>query len=321
MCIERCDGNPDEECIYEPSEHHPAECDERLSDSNGNEYNPHAGSITPSEGRCNARLTSWRERYGEPRYCGRLPARQFGEDSDFCHVHKGRETMTDRAKELLGATTLSSKSIFYEFDHLPPLKKVLGLALYDSLVEQSAFDFEVNVQTVEVEFDDEHREHPLPPDIGPRLDENERLAVGIPVPTTHVYRCFCLAQAAFDEVKRVQINETIAEDGLLDESVAASGTNEAGQIVDTVTEDVEHPLNLAYSRLTKDRKQDLKLGGINVDEQTDVEVNVGNTEDLIMDVDPSPEATASDATMDLNETLGDDEVVETARRELRDEDD
>jgi len=319
MCIERCDGKPNDDCVYEPDEHHPAEVDERREDEYG-EYNPASGSVTPSEGRCNATLRHWRTRYGERRYCAALPASWFGEDSEFCSTHEDRETMAERAKDLLGSTTIHSKSIFYEFDHLRPLKKVLGLALYDSLVEQSRYDFEPNVQTVTISFDEENREQPIPPDVAMEVDANMDLSVGIPVPTEHVYRCFCLAQAAFDEVKRVKINERIAEDGLLGESVAATGTDESGQIVDSITEDIEHPLNLAYSRLTKDRQEDLKLGGIAVDGEPDVAVSVEGAEDLIMDVDPVPEATASESTMELNDTLGDDEVVAKAEKELREGD-
>lgn len=323
MCLERCDGEPNDDCIYEPSEHHPAEYDgDGERDSNGREYNPYSGSITPSEGRCNAVLTNYDERYGERRFCTQLPASQFGGDSEFCHNHRGRAT-AKRAKDLLGETTVHAKSILHEFDRLRPIKKVLALALYDSLTAQSMYDFEVDVQEIEISFADDRREHPIPPDIEPLLepsddgdDDGPWLSIGIPVPNDHAYRCFCLAQAAFDEIKRVKINETIAEDGLLGESIAASGTAESGHIVDTVTEEIEHPLNLAYSRLTKDRKEDLKIGGVLVDDESDVEVTVDGAEDLIMDVDPLPETTTTESTMDLNDALGDERVVDAARDEI-----
>lgn len=280
---------------YEPEEPHPSEYDgENHVDSNDREYNPFSGSITPSPspqkcecgscgdvGHCNAPLTNWRERYDEPRYCMRLPESKFVDDgSQFCKDHKSREAIMERASDLF-ETGLHVKGLVNFFNQVAPWKEVYAVAIFESLLSDSTYNFETTDRPYTVDFSDTDE---IPIDLKEKLDDDDTIEMAVPVPSNHFHRWTPLWNASADTIKKININETLMTEGLEGESLAAHGTDDSGQIVDTETEDVEHHLNLPYSRLVKDHKAHLKQGGVPIENDSDVEVNLGGTPELIMDL-------------------------------------
>lgn len=68
------------------------------------EYKPSAGAQSREQvrkaGRCGAVLKYWRSRYGERRYCTRLPENLFIKDgSPYCRTHKGRGGLKGREND------------------------------------------------------------------------------------------------------------------------------------------------------------------------------------------------------------------------------
>jgi len=277
----------DPDCPYDPDEHHPDEwTGEYEADSNGREYNPYSGSKTPSDGRCNALLTNWEERYGDPRYCTQLPMETFVEDgSEFCSTHRGRDGLMERASELL-THGLYAKTIHHVFEKLSPWQQLTVLGWYDDYVQESTYAFDESLETQYIDFSDFGGEMPL--EVETHLDENSQLPVDVPVPTDHAARCFALFRAAVMDIKAGLADRALleTEDGTtaMEREQVVSVTDEGYEI----TDEAEHHLNLPLSRIDKDKDELLAFGGVPIDSDSNVEMNVGEAEELVFDLDDSP---------------------------------
>lgn len=305
MCLE-CD-DPDvttaDDCPYDPDEHHPNyfydvlgnDKTDQLYDSNNRQYNPYSGSVTPTPGRCNATLTNWRERYDEKRYCMQYPHMADGApDNPFCRFHRERKFTMARAKDML-KHGVYSQTIAHVYENITPFKRVLALGIYDSLVGDSTFEFGMELHSHTIDFSESERE--LPIEMQSEM-ENDILYVDVPTPTEKVHRAIALWHAAVDEVKKLNINEQLMKEGMTEESTVEVAGEE------TVISD-EHSLHLPYSRLAKDHADHLEYGGVTVDEEEDVSVNI-ESQDLVLEANPDPEAMQETGDMPLHNVEADE---------------
>lgn len=229
------------------------EDEDKPYDSNYRQYNPYAGSQTPTAGRCNALLTNYRERYGEPRYCTAIPAKWFGrsQNSQFCKTHTPRELMHENAEELWETGRFAANYI-YAFDRVSTAKQLYAVTLFDDLLEESAYDFETEYAAHTITADDV--------DFIPA----ETVTVDFPVPQSRTYRANALWFAALDFIRLQNMQEVVLEDGPEKEEVI--GVTDDGEPIYTTE---EHHLNLPISRLTKDYDRHLTAGGVNGTEEGD----------------------------------------------------
>lgn len=266
-------------------------------DSNWRLYNPYQGSQSPTEGRCNALLSSWKDRYGAPRYCTRLPEHEFIDDgSEFCKVHKSRDALMKRARDLF-EHGLHSKTVRHVFDKLDAWQKVTVLGWWESYIDESVYDFgiEWSETTVSDSAAVDDNDGPVTTEgtydaLEVELDE-ETVTVGVPVPQEHETRCFALFRAAVMDMKAGLADRVLldTEDGTtaMEREQTVSVTDEGQEI----TDEAEHHLNLPVSRLDKDRTDVLAFGGVPVDGGADVEVDVSGAEELVMDLTDDDYAT------------------------------
>lgn len=306
MCRNCGDDEELADCAYDAEEFHPKQWSGRRDDypdelpeptawhddsgkpydNNYRRYNPYQGSQSPTDGRCNAVLDNWEKRYGEPRYCMRLPRKAFDCDdpSDFCHVHRGHEQLMERAKELF-THGLFSKSIKHVFEYLTPWQQLSVLGWYDSYVEESHYDFDETYEEHSIDFSEYDDDLPL--EIESMLDDGT-LSIFVPIPQSHENRAYALYRAAVMDMKSGLAERAILsmQDGerAMERETVVSVTDDGQKITDLE----EHHLNLPLSRLDKDRKELLAFGGVSVDgDGADVNVNVGDPDSLVMDLDES----------------------------------
>ena len=289
------------DCAYDADEHHPEDWDDKKPrDSNDRRYNPYQGSKTPTEGRCNAPLSNWEERYGEVRYCMQLPYSTFADsDCDFCKTHKQRHDLMKRAKEAF-THGLYSKTIKHVFEKLDPWQKLTVLGWYDSYLQESTYDFEIDLEAHTIDFSGYDGELPL--EIEAELDEDGTFEVGVPIPTAHETRAFALYRAALMDIKaglgERQVTDTSDDTGVMERETVVSVTEDGRQITDTE----EHHLNVALSRNDQRKEDLLALGGVPLQaDEDDVSVNVESPGELVLDLDEgesanNPVETAMDDT-------------------------
>jgi len=282
-------------------------------DSRNIRYNENAGSQTPTKGRCNALLVSWEERYGEPRYCTRIPERFYKceGDSNFCKKHKGREGLMQRAKEMM-SHGMFSKTFMHYFDKSDPVEKVFVTALFESLIERSKYDFDVGDNSIELDFSDSERE---PERHGVVTDDEDKAVIYFPEPTQNHTPALALLEASVDEVKMLKANSDIFADNMKSESTEVAATTDDGRIGETIEEVSEHYLNLPYSRLVKDHKENLKRGGVDIEgvEATDDIEATKNTYDREL---PKPDSGEEHIEF-IDESSG--EVVEIVTKDADEE--
>jgi hypothetical protein len=261
-------------------------------DANGRPYNPYQGSHSPTEDRCNALLDAWEDRYGEARYCMRLPVNRFVDGgSKYCKVHKSREDLMERARDVF-KHGLYSKTIKHVFGKLSPWQQLVCLGFYDSYVGESHYDYESELHDFTIDFSvlDDDVLDGLPLEVQLQLGEDEQMDIGVPIPTTHEVRAFALFRAA---VKDMQV--TLADSEMLpqvDEDDAAMERemivgveqDEEGNVEQVHTQPDEHHLALPVSRVDKDREELLRFGGVPVDSDADIEVTAESPDSLIMDL-------------------------------------
>lgn len=286
------------ECIYEADEHHPKYINEVIdnrrqwpTDSAGKQFNPYAGSVTPSDGKCNASLERYEERYGERRYCSRPPIGDLGPpDVSYCYSHRERISPKMRAKNA-SLTGVHSKTLASLYEHLDAMKRVVLLASYDSLVGESQFDFEAQLQTHTIDFSD--YDGPIPLELATEMDDNQ-LPIDIPVPTQKIDRCLHLYFAAADTISSLNVKERLFAEGHIDEQEITIDEYEDsdGNVEEvTMTKMEEHPANMVYSRLTRDKPDHLEYGGVTTDDSADVAIDMGDSQIITEvspdDVDPS----------------------------------
>lgn len=293
MC-ELCDPSDVADCAYEPEEKHPDQWSGgQPTDSNGRRYNPHQGSVSPTEGRCNALLSAWRDRYGEPRYCMALPESTFVDDgSEFCRNHKSRDALMKRAQELF-THGLYSRSIEHVLAKLPAWQKVQVLAYYESYLSESVYDFDGEEVPIEIDVGEE-----VPPFLAPEVTDGT-LTIAYERPSEHTVRAVSLFRAALYDIMAMDADRARGPSANDDDGVALETVDEIdlSEVIDDIPDDAdavveqeeEHHLNLPVSRLDKDKSEFLEFGGVPVESDADVEVNVTNTDELIADLDEAPE--------------------------------
>lgn len=237
----------------------------QIEDDAGKEYSPAAGNLAPIEETnigaepCNTTLDKWEERYGERRYCGK-PALK-GEP--YCKTHINNKTLDKLHMESF-ETGAYLKSYEDLMEYLPVHKKVLAIDIYNSLIEDSRYNFDITREKTELESP-----------IG--VDEDITMEIDMPIPTEKRARCQSLWYAALELVKIQNINEQLFKDAAESgdtvterEQVVASG--EDGPVYDMD----EHHLNLPLSRIQSKYKDHLKFGGVELDGD-EIAVNVGGS--------------------------------------------
>lgn len=239
------------ESVYDDDEHRPEEWDgDKPVDSNGREYNPYQGSKTPSDGRCNALLTNYEERYGEKRYCMRLPLDYFNDSGvEVCNVHKGFQGLMEHSKEILKHGVFASNYATL-FDNMDTLEQIEAIQIFDNLIAQSEVEFDIKRETVEFDVS----ETPLSEVVG---NDEGVIEEEVPFPESSTLEIKSLWAATLDLMKMDRINTIQLEDGMEREKIV--GITDEGE---TKTNLDEHHLHLPYSRLTKDVEKHLERGGV-----------------------------------------------------------
>jgi hypothetical protein len=256
---------------------------------------PPRGTSEPQDGRCGAVLKYTYERYGETRYCGALPSKHFpGYDSEFCKNHHSRESLMERAIELVEHGAFGKNYVVFERS-LDSLEFIMAVEMFTGLLEQSRHDFETEQFVTEVETDDTD------------LIEEDNIELEMPLPTNSnlQFQANELWHASLDEVKQNRLQEALFTRGMSEQSVVASEGME-GTITDTIREPSENPLHLPLSRLTKDIKERLKNGGVSIDGEDDSGVVTFQKNDYTLSVGPEDEVDENDAESlegDISEAL------------------
>jgi len=244
------------------------------SDEHG-DYKEDAGSTDPQPDKCAAPLKHSQDRYGEWRYCSAEP-RSYYVDEDHpkyshrCKHHQihDKDVREDanmkHAKRLYKhGAFIESHRVLFEVMELADLMYAVGI--YRGLLEQSRYSFDAEDEEVVVDVNDDE------------LEADEAL-LEVPIPTRDTYlgQAESLLLASLDYARMKTLNVELFKTGTFEGfTTVATGTNEGGQIVDSIEEKREHHLNLPLSRLTKDYKKHLQAGGVDLDADNDA-VKVDN---------------------------------------------
>jgi len=196
---------------------------------------------------------------------------------DYCQTHEDRANLDAKAEELL-QTGMAAKSRDHVYRKLPDWQRLYVYGLYEGLMGQSEFVFAPEYEPKEFDFSDA----PFSPQI--KSQEGPRYLIQVPHATENLDREIALWAASVDGTKLELVNAEIAADEMSVETVEqaqlTSPTEEnPTQEFRTIETLKEHPLNMAYSRLIKDRKKLLQYGGIAV------EGEVSNDGSIVSDLD------------------------------------
>lgn len=240
-------------------------------DTNGIPFNPHAGSSEPVDGRCNALLRNWRDRYGSKRYCTKLPLKKFEDDVDhgFCKTHRQAADLRMQAGELF-EHGLEAKTLYHLYDRIDEWKRVFAYATYDQLLDESIFDFNPDYETREFDFSDADDSTPIPPGV----DDSGILELEVPYATQYGDAAMALWVAAMMRVQQLNVQEIIVRNDMQSKSVEHADlvAPEGAQPYHmTIEEWSEHHLNLPFDRLLRSRDRLLERGGVGVEDEDDVD--------------------------------------------------
>lgn len=219
----------------------------------GKEFKLSAGSTEPQDGRCNAPLRDYERRYGEIRYCGQMPESTFvDEGSDYCKLHKSMDKLMERADELFEHGYFATNYINFA-QKIEPEKFLFAVEMFDGLLEQSNIDFEIEYVLRSINTS------------GADYIQDDEVEVPFPFPQNPLneFQAQELWYAALSSIMQQNMKETIFEDGVSQETIAASSDMD-GKITDVKKEKEEHHLHLPVSRVTKDIKEHLKNGGVEI---------------------------------------------------------
>jgi len=209
-----------------------------------------------------------------------------------------------RAKEMLqhGAYTKTREHLY---DKCDVWNKVLMHGLFESLLAESVHEFSTEFEEREFDFSDED-------DVPPQANDDDILLLEVPHATEKLDKAKALWCAAVDTVKAINVNAKIAEDMMEVESTEhaqlTSPTEEdPSQTFKTLTEKKEHHLNLAYSRLIRDKKELLSYGGVVTGTEADEESNSKIIEEFTT-VEAEPEAIEGEGSgmLDIETPSNDD---------------
>ncbi len=209
-----------------------------------------------------------------------MPESTFVEDgSDYCKTHKQMDDLMERADELFEHGYFATNFINFA-KHLSPEKFLFAVEMFDGLTELSQFDLEV--ERVERNLDTS----------GSDLIQENSVNVELPMPQSALYKFQAteLWYAALTEVMQQNMKEVVFKDGVAVDTISQSADME-GKITDTKTEKTEHHLHLPISRVTKDIKEHLKNGGVEIDSDDGGGVLTFQKNDYTLSVKPGEEST------------------------------
>jgi len=234
---------------------------------------PPRGSPTPIEGKCAIPLKFSTKRYGETRYCMSWQLT----DERTCKKHKGMASFMDNWTDMIKHGGFAQKYLIF-VKKLSPLKFIFAVEMFGGLMEMSDIDFEVTHELRDLDTSDS------------QFVEEDSVEITLPIPTNDAatFNASELWQAALDEVKMQNMQEVIFDEGVSQESVSASADME-GHITDTITEKREHHLHLPLSRLTKDIKNHMKNGGVDLNDDDESSVLTFQKNDYTLSVEPDDE--------------------------------
>jgi len=233
------------------------------------DYFPFSGNRSPTTTDhpntrlCNAPLKSWRSRYPNIRFCGRSTG---GHNRDYCWTHRARKDMAKKAQELT-QTGLFSHSLDNFYQNIDPYKRLLGWGAFESLMDESSYEFGVEYETREFDFTDA--------DVTPPSVDAEVIDVDCGYPTQHTDPSLALFVAAMMSIQMISVQPKIMEEsadgqGMMEEqsveyaqlTAPPSEHDPSPQTFETLETWSEHHLNLPLSRLVTDRPKLLKRGGV-----------------------------------------------------------
>ena len=198
-----------------------------------------------------------------------------------------------RAKELLqhGAYTKTREHLY---DKLDTWDQVLCHGIHESLLADSVFEFAPEYEEREFDFSDSD-------EVPPQADEDGKLTVEVPHATEKIDRAQALWLAAVDTVKAIRVNADIAAKGMEVETTSHADLvfdDDGGAEYVTIEEKVEHHLNLAYSRLVRDKPELLSYGGVQTGTEADVEENSKVIEEFTT-ITADPESVQGSGMVDI----------------------
>lgn len=231
---------------------------------------------------CNAVLKYTMERYGEVRYCTAMAEKNFNDSgSNRCRVHKGRDNIMDKHRDnyKTGAFVQSYVGLF---DKMEPHKRVVAIEMFRNLLGESKYDFDETTVTETIDTAD--------------VDwyEGDEVAVDFPIPQQHETRAKALWFATLEFIKVENIQEKMFEDamkpqnGTTGEREVVITANEFGEVTDMG----EHHLNLPLSRIIKDHKNLLQMGGVALDNEEESKGEVVAREWVVTMDEPEPKPEA-----------------------------
>jgi len=289
-----------------------------LVDDNGNNYSPFTGNCEPvrhpkdGDKYCNCPLSKWRNRYPNIRYCG---SRVNAEQATHCHLHSGMESAESVMKTGLHATTID-----HYYEKLGPWERLVGWGTYESLLGRSIHEFDYEYKPETFDFSDCEQ-------VPPQADEDGTLTVKVAYPTEHLTPSLYLYVAAMMTVQMITVqprimyeNEAEGERMMAERSVEhaqltapPSEHDSSPQTFETIESWQEHHLNKSLSRVIRDHKDLLKMGGVTTDpedsDQTDIDAD-----EIVVDIEASPDGmeTAEDTGTNPN-SFGDDYTAQSEK--------
>ena len=195
-----------------------------------------------------------------------------------------------------GNTNAVTHGLFTSTDRfleaIEPTEEAMVWELFDELLEESIYDFNVA-----------HEER--------TFDMEETATIEVPSPTRKIDQALSLFNAALDAVKMTKVNAELLEHKMETTEVSHAQLNQDGKY-ETIEESTEHYLNLAYSRLVKDRSDLLEHGGVGIEdssEQADPSMTMEFYDDPLATEPTNPESVNDDEiTMDFPSIRNGDDV-------------
>jgi len=172
------------------------------------------------------------------------------------------------------------------YERLDSWMKLVGWGTFESLMDESTYDFDTEYRERTLSVDDDAV---VPDD----ADNGGAVPVAFAYPTAHPDRALALYVAAMKTVQMLAAQaEIVSSEGegqdvmatkIVEHAQLTAPTGDGTQHFETIETWQEHHLNLALSRLVRDRPQLLEYGGVTTN--ADSEASVGpSSDDLVLDI-------------------------------------
>lgn len=288
--------------------------------ADGKEFQLDAGSTEPKDNRCRAPLRDYERRYGEVRFCTQMPESTFVDGgSDYCKTHKSMDSLMERADELFEHGYFASNYINFS-QKLEGEKFLFAIEMFEGLLEQSQYDFEVERDVRAIDTSDAQYIN----------EDSVDVELSFPQNPLYKFQAQELWYASLASVMQQNMHEKVFEDGVTQQTIAQTADME-GKITDTKYEGAEHHLHLPISRVTKDIKEHLKNGGVSIDaedeggtltfQQNDYTLSVGgDSESTDDDSDAVETLSADDFTKEMESSSSDTEDSVNGSSTIREDD-